>query len=64
MRRFFTPQQAMADTAYFLQHVREKLGCATPGSEENEDKPNCPVITMLFRGPKVATTRTVIVSPN
>ena len=46
MRRFFTPQQAMADTAYFLQHVREKLGCATPGSQDDGDKQNCPVITI------------------
>jgi len=44
MRQFFTPQQAMADTAYFLQHVREKLGCSTPAS--GGDKPYCPVITI------------------
>ena len=36
MRRYFTPQQAMADTAYFLQHIRKKLGCIS----------NCPVITI------------------
>jgi len=46
MRRYFTPQQAMADTAYFLQHIREQLGCSTPSSVQGEDVPYCPVITV------------------
>ena len=48
MRRFFTPQQAMADTAYFLQHIRESLGCSTPKSENKDfnGSSDCPVITI------------------
>ena len=48
MRRFFTPQQAMADTAHFLQHIRETLGCTTPKSkkEDLDGSSYCPVITI------------------
>ena len=49
MRRYFTPQQAMADAAYFIQHIREKLGCSTPSSTEEErleESVYCPVITI------------------
>ena len=49
LKQLFTPQQALADTAYFLQNIREQLNCSKSTKSIGglrDDSLYCPIITI------------------